>query len=358
MRSTLRSRSTATLVAAAFALAGCEPAASLPTTVDPVEMEADVASFEAGFESPATESFTAVGFAMDDAIFGSGGLLRMPAMMITEGPSAPALRFRERLRAVSNDEIASAIPLAALGKTFTYNITTDAYEISALTGAPANGVRFLLYALTLGGFVAEPLVQVGWVDVTRTSSGGALTGRIEIFGMAGTRVMDYSATVGGVPSAPTFLVIGYAGLGAQRVDFRLTTGFSALSGALSIIWQTDALSRNARSRVQLAIAGGDYPDITIGAMLRAGVRKVEVSGTLDNTLDVYTGDLDVEIGDRPFAIIHVGAVDDTVTDENGDPLTVEDEETMLRIYWFFSNALSVYYILLLPLYTVLDLTFL
>src|SRR5437868_4333194 len=38
-------------------------------------------------------------------------------------------------------------PAAALGKTFVYNSQTGKYQASDLSGAPANGVRYLLYAV-------------------------------------------------------------------------------------------------------------------------------------------------------------------------------------------------------------------
>lgn len=352
----LRVRATATLVAATFALTACEPAEKLPTTVDPVEMEADVAGLSDAFESPATDAFVSLGFAIDDAIFGSGALLRLPAVMLAEGPTSAAVRFREALITATDDDVASAIPLSALGKTFTYNITTDRYEISGLTGAPANGVRFLLYTTDGDDVVIEPLVQVGWVDISRSGSAGSLSGRIEIYLVGGTKVMDYTAVIGGTTNFPTVAVSGFAGLGAGRVDFSLNSNVSVITSNLVIIWQTDHLLRGTRSRVQMAISPDDYPDVTIGAMLRAGVRKVEIGGTLVNDgADVLTGDLTVEIGDRVFAIVHVGAETDTVTDENGSPLTPADEETLLRIYYWFVSALSVPLILLGPLFTVLDI---
>lgn len=353
MLSRLNFRSAAVVAAAAFVLAACGEGTTLPTTIDPVEMEADVAALEAGFESPATESFVSIGYAIDGTIAGSGGaVLRLPAMMVEEGPVAPAMRFRDRFLTEMTDDMASSIPLSALGKTFVYDIDLDAYVVSELTGAPADGVRFLLYSIDAEtGLVIEPLVQVGWVDITRTATESTLTGRIEIYVTGGTKVMDYSATLGGTAVAPTFAVTGFAGVGVNRVDFSLTTGISLSTGAVTITWQTDVAARNLRSRVQLAISGGDYPTATIGAVLRAGVRKVEIAGTIDFFAG---GELIVEVGDRIFAIITIGEVDVTITDENGDPLSPEDEETLMRIFEWFEGTFGVPDALLAPLWTVLD----
>jgi hypothetical protein len=358
MFSRLRLRSFAALVASAALVAACGEGETLPTTIDPVEMEADIAALEAGFSAPATDAFAGVGYAIDNAILAAGGataqsaLLRMPAEMVIEGPAAPAVRFRDHLLKVSTDDIAHAIPLSALGKTFVYNLTTEQYEVSGLTGAPANGVRFLLYALEPGtGIVASPLVQVGWVDITRTGTTTSLTGRIEVYAVGGTKVMDYSATVTNPNTAPTFSVTGFAGTGVNRVDFQLTTGISLLSGSVTVTWQTDVAFRNARSRVQLAISGDENPTTTIGALLRAGVRKVEINGTLGF---FSGGTLTVKIGNRLFATIVITDIDVTITGRDGSPLTSEEEDTLFRIFEWFESAFEVPDILLGPLFTILD----
>lgn len=358
MSSRLRSAVIASLAVTALFVSACGEGESLPTTVDPVAMQADVDAFEAGFSAPATDAFAGIGYAIDNAILAAGGvasrsaLMRMPAAMVAEGPVAPALRFRDHLREVSGDNIANAIPLSALGKTFVYDITTDEYVVSALTGAPLNGVRFLLYALEPGtGIVAEPLVQVGWVDITRTGTTNSLTGRIEVYAMGGVKVMDYAATVTNAATAPSFSVTGFAGTGMNRVDFLLTTGVSLATGSVSITWQTDVAARNARSRVQLAIGGGENPSITIGALLRAGVRKIEIAGTIS----FYNGgSLTVKVGNKVFATLTITDVDVTITDRNGDPLSAEDEATLMRIFEWFETSFEVPDILLGPLFTILD----
>lgn len=355
MKSQLRIRSAATFVATAFLLAACaDSTTSLPTTIDPVAMQADIAAFEAGFDEPATQSFGSIGYAIDGALSGAGAVLRLPAMMVEEGPAAPAVRFRERLMSASTDEIANSIPVTALGKTFVYDLTLDEYVVSTLTGAPANGVRFLLYALEPEtDLVADPLVQVGYVDITRSGSGSTLTGRIEVYSTGGTKVMDYSATVGGTANIPTFSVTGFAGLGVNRVDFDLNTGISLTTGALTVTWQTDVPSRNASSRVQMSIGGGDNPTITIGAVMRAGVRKVEVGGTFG----FFTGGtLTTKIGGKVFARIIITEVDVTVEDNNGNPLSAEDEATLFRIFEWFEGTFDVPDALLGPLFTVLDVS--
>lgn len=68
-------------------------------------------------------------------------------------PSSPAVLF----------------PSNVLGKTYVWDVNTSAYVQSAQTGAPANGVRFILYVAGLSG-PTVPLQQLGFVDLTDEST--------------------------------------------------------------------------------------------------------------------------------------------------------------------------------------------
>jgi len=351
MLSRLRFASAAVVGAALF-LSACGEGTTLPTTVDPVEMEADVEALETGFESPSTESFIAVGYDIDEALgVASGATLRLPAMMLAEGPVAPMSRVRRRLVETRTDDISNAIPVTLLGKTFVYDTATNAYVESAIPGAPATGIRFRLYALDSLGLVAEPLAQVGHVDLTRSTNGTAVTGRIEIYNLVGTKVMDYSVTVGGTANFPTFSVSGFAGVGSNQVTFSLTTGVALLSGNATATWTTQVPARNLMSRVRITIGGTELdPTFTLGGVMRAGLRKVEISGTFTND----GGELTVKVGDRVFAYITITGTTLTVTDENDAALTPEDEDTLVRIFHWFESAFDAPDAILAPLFVFLD----
>jgi hypothetical protein len=344
--------SAAAVGAAALVLAACGEGTTLPTTVDPVEMEADVAALETGFEAPSTESFIAVGYDIDAALSAaSGATLRLPAMMLAEGPVAPMSRLRHRIIETTNDDIANAIPITLLGKTFVYDTATNAYVESAIPGAPATGIRFRLYALDSLGLVAEPLTQVGHVDLTRTTTGSTVTGRIQVYNLVGTKVMDYSVTVGGTAEVPTFNVSGFAGVGVNQVTFSLTTGVSLTTGNATATWTTQVPARNLMSRVRITIGGTELdPSFTLGGVLRAGLRKVEISGSFTND----GGEMTVKVGDKVFAYITITGIVVTIEDENGDPLTPEDEVTLLRIFHWFEGAFDAPDAILAPLLVFLE----
>ena len=343
---------------AAFAFVACSEAPTLPTTVDPVAMQADVDAVEAAFSAPVTASFTSfeVGLAIDNAMAAAGGAAvryQLPAMMLAEGPVRPLERLRHQIRDAALSPTADLMPLTALGKTFEYNTTSDEYEPTARPGAPATGVRFILYTTDGDGLIIEPLVEVGYVDLTRSSVDNKVTGRAEIYGLGGTKVMDYTITIGGTTNFPTFSVVGFAGVGVNQVTFNLATGYSLVTQNVTINWRTDMVARGLSSRVQLAIGGGPNPQYTLGAVMRNGLRKVEIGGT---GVVQGAGDFTVKVGNRVFALVEVDALGNvTITDPNGGPLSPADELTMFRIFIWFEAALYVPDALLGPLFVILDI---
>ncbi|MEX2180531.1 MAG: hypothetical protein WD771_00675 [Gemmatimonadaceae bacterium] len=355
--SQFRLRAAVGLVAAAFTFAACGEGTTLPTTVDPVEMQADIEAVESAFAPPATQSFATMGYSMDAALAAIGGATvvhHLPAQMLTEGPVLPLRRMRDRIVDVTASETADAVPVTALGKTFVFNASTWAYEIdNTRTGAPAGGVRFILYALDIDGFIIVPLSEVGYADLTSSGSGSSATATVSVFATGGTKVMEYTATVGGTTSVPTFAVDGFAGTGVNQVTFELAVGISVNTGAITVYWRADVPSRGLSTRIQLAIGSGDDPSVTIGALMRNGVRKVEIGGTVSY---FGGGTLTVKVGNKVFATITLDEYGDAViVDKNGAPLSAEDEETLERIFNWFGNAFGMADALLAPLFVLLGL---
>ena len=353
MLSPSRIRALSTLMLTAFALGACAEATSLPTTLEPVEMQGDIAAQQAAFDTPATNSFTEMGYEIDFALASIGGVaVNLPMQMLRDGAQRPVLQQRERIVAMLQGEstTASAIPLSALGKTFVWNATTDAYEISARTGAPSNGVRFVLYEYDFETFsFAEPLVEVGYAQLSR--SGNSATA--SVFNGA-TKVMEYTVTIGGTANFPTVSLTGFAGTGANLTDFNLAFGVSATTGNITTTWRTDMPSRGLTTRVVMAIG---QTSMTFSAVIRRGVRKVEMTGTFAGFSDpesMGTATLNVKVGDKLFARLIIGINGVSVTDADGAPLTAEDAETLERIFEWFESSMSAPDVLLAPMFTLLD----
>lgn len=344
-------------VAVAFAaifVAACGEGKSLPTTFDSIETQADVDAFEVAFEAPTTSSFAGLGYAMDNALLSAGGVvLRLPTAMLREGPERPLARERERIAAVLfSAEEPAALPLTARGKTFVWDPALDIYVESARVGAPATGVRFILYAMDPvdEGLPALPLVELGYVDLTQTSAGNTTSAGVEVVGPGGNTLMQYSATVGGTEQAPAFSISGFAGISINRVNFDLNFGYNLVNQSIVSTWNTELPARALSSRVQLSFNNTQF---TIGAVMQRGLRKIEMLGTLsfDNG-----GDVTVRVGNRLFATLSFPSdpqLPPTITNAQGQPLTAEQEETLERIFDWFSGAFDAPGVLLDPIYVLL-----
>ena len=348
-----RIRALSAVMLLAVAVGACAETTALPTTLDPVEMQDDVAAQEAAFDNPATNSFTEMGYEIDFALASIGGVaVNMPMQMLRDGAQRPVLHQRDRIVAMLEDggTTASAIPLSALGKTFVWNTTTDSYEVSARTGAPSNGVRFVLYTYDYETFsFAEPLVEVGYAELSRTSN----TAKATVYN-GSTKVVEYTVTIGGTANFPTVSMAGFAGTGANLTNFNLTFGVSATTGNVTTTWRTDMPSRGLTTRVSMAIG---ETSMVFSAVIRRGVRKVEMTGTFSGFSDPEsfgTATLNVKVGDKLFARLTIGLNGISITDPDGAPLTEEDRATLERIFDWFSSAMSAPDVLLAPMFTLLD----
>lgn len=349
-------RSRAALAAAFFSLAACGQETTLPTTFETAEVNADVELTQAAFENAQTTSLGALGYEMDNALLQFGGLPTSLASIVAAGPARPAdprsaRRLLDRVEAYTASEPMSAIPTALVGKTLVWNLSTQQYEISSFTGAPENGVRFRLYQINPATELpADPLVYIGYADLTREGTARSPAARLAVFNTGGTRLMLYTATVGGTAQVPSFRVDGSAGLGPNSATFSLVVGVNLNTGTVVAVWRTAIPARGLTTRTTLGIAPSSF---TLNSVMQRGLSKIEVVGTMNYTSG---GEVTVKVGNRTFATMTVNAdgVPTAFTNADGQPLTPEQEETLEAIFSWFNRTWHWYGTLLDPVYTVLD----
>ena len=150
---------------------------------DPSGTSADLEAVNTAFASPAFTEFAALSLMFDAALGGaplvssSAAALDLRGAGTAETLQAAAARSAERIarmaplrRRQSLSASSAAIPAEFVGKTFVWNGT--AYEVSTLIGAPAGGVRFLLYAIDpVTRIPTTPLTETGYVDLVDMSWG-------------------------------------------------------------------------------------------------------------------------------------------------------------------------------------------
>jgi hypothetical protein len=164
------------LIVAAALLSGaaCHDGTSAPppplVSFDAPHALTKIEPVAAVFDQPILKSFDAA-MSYFEGYFRSG-----VAFSLRAAPARSALSFgvTRNLAAVAQAATAN-IPADVKGKTFVYDTNTGTYEIEpAVTGAPSNGVRFLLYLWDGSlGRPATPLTRIGAVDIEQVSQDGA-----------------------------------------------------------------------------------------------------------------------------------------------------------------------------------------
>jgi hypothetical protein len=223
------------------------------------------------------------------------------------------------------------IPDAITGTTYEWNVDSAGYVATARAGAPANGIRFIVYGIDpLTGDPLVPLVETGHVDLLDEST--ATSGRLHILvqGVGGTPTfLDYTATgtpsaTGGTISAAGFVSNGQAGSALRRLDvdvtLTLSQTFSVFTAGL-----VAALDVN-QPDVSIDISWdyelgqtGRTEDVRF-SFQRPG-EVIIIEGVYTNSQAGSTYDFEVRVNGGLFATITGSGGGVQILDENGDPLT-------------------------------------
>ncbi len=218
----------------------CDDAAG-PEDVDPVQTSSTVESAVSQYitGNQALQNLDVLGVAM-------GAALNAPTAVLLK-PESGFGSFRDlgtgiweavrdaELRQGSSGASLMAIPVGLLGKTFVYNPGTGAYEIDqARTDAPANGVRFVMYAVNpVTGQPVEPLNEIGYFDIIDTSSFPTVS--VSLIAVVGTdTLISYSVTGTFSATGVTIDVTGFISDGTSQLDFTIALTGDETSGSITI----------------------------------------------------------------------------------------------------------------------------
>ena len=122
-----------------------------------------------------------------------------------------------------------------LGKTFTYDTTSRRYAPSDRSGAPANGVRVVLYSETADHL---PIIgqELGFAELTNEAPLSVTTGAIRLTVVTGgvTRLSyGVSFTLPGV--TPSLNIDGFLADAANRLEFTIAASPSSTGSETSIV---------------------------------------------------------------------------------------------------------------------------
>lgn len=231
MTATARDLGAATLLAC-LAFAGCSDSPTAPTGGGAFDAQAARTSLDAMdnvLESPAWASYEA----MSSRIGGSGIVASVvPALETGDGLPAVGQAASRLLSA------ASRIPLispGSLGQTFVIDPATGEYAADpSRTGAPANGVRFILYDLIEGTEEPDLENEIGHVDLV--DAGAGISGiDLRLTGVAnGLTFIDYGVAVDGSDTEGTVSIDGFLTDGTDQLDFVFDVMASETGGQTTI----------------------------------------------------------------------------------------------------------------------------
>lgn len=229
----------------------------------------------------------------------------------------------------TSDPAPLAIPANLLGVTFEWNPATGEYEPGTRTGAPADGVRFILYDNI------TDLNEIGYLDFSDRSNftitPAAIDISLSIFSTTPTdpvEVISYDITGSAGNTGGSLVVDGFLSDGADRLDFDfLVSGsesggfngdFTYTYGDLVLSFAFDEDTSGAES-VDISITNG-ADEILFVLDVDANGDIITGSGIYLNSTLVGTFSGNVETGDVSLA------------NTEGDPLTQEQLLALAEIF--------------------------
>jgi hypothetical protein len=325
---------------AALLATACSESTAPANLSDPAALNAELQAVGASTQSQVIEGFTALSEYMSPTgapLPGAAALLgatapgwaqhAAPLRAAASPRYARSARTADALRAAvpqfSGPRPGPIIPDSYYGKTYEWDMGLGHYVETTRTGAPTNGIRFIVYAINpLTGLPAEPLAEVGYVDLMDESVSPALQLHVVVSNTDGSvTYAEYTVSVtpgasSFAASATGFVTNGLAGAAERRLDFAVQ--FTASGTATTADLTADATLDLNNSTVTLEVhdtahlAGSTWTFSRDFRFHRPG-EVIRMLGTLTVTETsplVYSvsGDLTISVGGELF--VHV-----TISDE-------------------------------------------
>jgi hypothetical protein len=349
-------RSALILMAAAVALTGCGSESAPTVPFDPAGTSADLEAVNTAFASPAFAEFAALSLMFDAALGGAPLVSSSAAAIDLRGAGtaktlqAAAARSAERIarmaplrRRESISASTASIPTEYVGKTFVWN--GSAYVVSALTGAPAGGVRFILYAVDpVTDLPAAPLNQTGYVDLVDMSSGTTSAARVIVVSGTTTYV-DYRVNVTATATSARVTVLGFITDGTTEATFNLRSVLA--SNGLTLTESIDVPQRDLSIDLTMTANGTTPETSSIGVTL--DMRGQNGWARLTGTFTATGGTINVAINGTSFATItSTAGAEPSIVGADGQPLSPEEFEALQRLFEFTGGAFLAFDQLLAP----------
>jgi hypothetical protein len=356
-------RPVVTVAALCVALAACGGESSSDAPFSAAGTSADVEAVNATFGSSTFASFATFSLYFDAALGGAPIVSHSAAALDirgtgTAGRRAAAVRSAKRLAAIlpkrageNFSASVAAIPPEVAGKTYTYDIGTDSYVESTLTGAPSNGVRFILYAVDPVNFTpVDPLVETGYVDLIDRTSGSTSAAQVIVVS-GGNTYLDYTVSSFSTTSGGTVRVIGYVSDGVNQSDINLRSTIT-FSGGLTLVYSLDLPQRDVS--IDLTMSASDLSEptgtITINLTMRGPNGTVGLNGETTETGTT----INVLVSGELFATITSSGTTTTITGAEGRQLSEDEVVALNHVFNISAGAFLAFDQMLAPIGAFFD----
>lgn len=358
-------RSVVTVAVVSLTLAGCGGESSPDAPFNPSGTSADLEAMNTTFSSPAFASFSTFSVMFDAALGGSPIISNSVAALDVRGKDAAgvraaAARSARRLTAMlqrgsaasmQSGRVAASVPAEIAGKTFVYDVSTSSYVMSGSTGAPTNGVRFILYAVDPVSYApVEPLVETGHVDLIDLSGGTTQAARVLVVS-GNTTFVDYTVTATSGTSSGRVTVVGMVTDGATQANVTLSSTITFTAG-LTLSYSLDLPQRDVS--IDLTVSSNDVGQetspISVSLTMRGPNGTVSMSGQFTDT----SGILNIRINGDAFATITTTGTSVTITRVDGTPLSDEDDAALRGVFAIQDAAFIAFDEMLAPVGALFD----
>ncbi len=321
-----------------------------PSEFNPDGVSADMASAAEAFDSPVAASFDATGQAIAVTLGQAAPIVLSPVRLLHPAAAAEYAKAVTRLLPTAGGISASVagIPDEVKGTTFVWDVDNDVYVASDASGAPATGVRFLLYAVNpVTRLPVEPLEELGYVDVIDVSTSSTLATRVLVYA-DGVTYFDYTVRGSGTSASGTLGVEGFASNGVTRVNFDLqnTIAQSASGVVLTLDYSLTVPSRGLD--LEYTATFGNIAPEQVAVTLDFSISGRNGDVRLSGAYGASGGSFSVRVNGDVFATVTIGEGDPVITSATGTALTPQEEASLQMILEFYDGSLGVFGDLMAP----------
>lgn len=226
---------------AVFAACSDGPSGPAPLT-DPAATSARLDAVHSALATPVVRSFTRFSGGIAPSAAGLGPAVSLAAAASPalarpgESPYALSARRALRLRELAPElstgaSLVQIIPDTLRGSVFRWDSASSGYYRAAPSGGPANGVRFVLYAVDEAGQISYPLTEVGYADLVDESTETSARLHINVRSVDGSvTLVDYVVTV--TSAANGFAAAAHGSI-TGALSFAVTLSASATQSAVT-----------------------------------------------------------------------------------------------------------------------------